>query len=150
MLDVDLITVELNQSAKHLGSGSSVDLEQVDLNELVVLVLVKITSQLLNEVMHVAQVDQRSRIGKLHLLQEVLDLNWVIESSFADHSFNFLVVSKSSASLDVLKVDIRIIGVRKHIGKIDKETLVGSEALKDLNALLSVDFAGILNCYLSY
>ena len=88
------------------------------------LVLVKIASQLLNEAMHIAQVDQRGRVGKLHLLQEVLDLHWIIESRLADHSFNFLVVSKSSASLNVLKVDIRIIGVREHIGKIDKETLV--------------------------
>jgi hypothetical protein len=40
--------------------------------------------------------------------------------------------------------------VGEHIGEVNEETLIGSEALKNFNALLSVDFASILDCDFSY
>jgi len=60
LLDVDFVTIQLKKGTENLWSGVLVHFEEIDLDELVLLVVVKIPGELVNEVMHVAEVDKGS------------------------------------------------------------------------------------------
>jgi hypothetical protein len=95
LLDVDLVAIELEKSSEYLWSSVLVDLEKIDLNELVLLVVVEISGELIDEVVHVAKIDQRSWIWELGFLQEILHFFWVVVGGLSDDSLDFLVVAES-------------------------------------------------------
>lgn len=78
LLDVDLIAVKLEKGTKYLWCGVLVNLEEINLDELVLSVVVEISGELISEVVHVTEIDQWSWIWKLGILEEVLDLDWII------------------------------------------------------------------------
>lgn len=111
MSDVVLIAVKVKQGSEDFRSSSRVNFKEVDLDALLLLCLVEILRQVLDETMHVTQVDQRPWVSKLALHEEVLDSLGVVEGGFLDY---FLYVSESAescASLDVLKVDFWVVSM---------------------------------------
>jgi len=138
LLGIGLI-IQINQSPQHFRSGLRIHLEQVDLDELLLLVLVQVTSQFLYELVLVTQVDQRSRIRKLHLLQELLYLLRIVVSCFLNHTLDFPVVAKSGTCLDVLEIYLWVICVRQHVCKVDQHPFIAPKVLQYLNTLFGVD-----------
>jgi len=88
--------------------------------------------------MHIAKVDQRSGITEFTLHQEVTDLQRVIVSCLLDNAFNLLEVAHASAALNVLEVDVVVLGVGQHIHQEEEKTFVGTEGLENGNDFLGV------------
>lgn len=72
-----------------------VNFEKIDFDELVLVVVEKVSGELISEVVHITEVDQWSWIWELGFLQEVFHLFWVIVRGFSDDSLNLFVVSES-------------------------------------------------------
>ena len=56
-----------------------------------------------------------------------------IERGFFDNSFDFFEVSESGTCLNVFKVNVRIVGLRKNIAQEQQKSFVCSELLKNLD-----------------
>lgn len=78
-------------------------------------VLIQILSEFFNEVMLIAKVNERTRIWKFLFFEEIFDFDWVVECGFSDDTFYFFVVTKSSASFNILEIDIGVICLRESI-----------------------------------
>ena len=78
MLDVSFITVKLEEGSKDLWSSVGVNLEEIDLNVFVLFAVVKISSQLFSEIVHITKIDQWSRVWKLGFFQEVFNFLSVV------------------------------------------------------------------------
>lgn len=78
LLDVDLVAVELKESTQNFWSSILVHLEKIDFNKLVLPVVVKVSRELIGEVVHITKIDQWSWIRQLGIFEEVFDLHWVV------------------------------------------------------------------------
>lgn len=63
----------------------------------------------MNKVKSVTDNNQGQLIGQFGLLQEVLDMLWVIAVALTTNSLHFLDLSRFTGSLDVLKMYIWIL-----------------------------------------
>lgn len=62
----------------------------------------------MNKIKTIADDDQGKLILQLCLLQEILDLLWIVVVALSTDTFNFTNLAGPSGSLDVLEVDFRI------------------------------------------
>jgi len=69
----------------------------------------------------------------------------VVVLSLFDNTLNFLEVSKAGAGLNVLKVNIGVISVRKHVAEEEQKAFIGAKAFQNLDGLLGVNFVCILD-----
>jgi hypothetical protein len=145
LLDVDLFAIELKQCSQDLRSSFGIDLEQIDLDELLLSRIEKISGKFLSETVHITEINQRSRIGELGLHEELLNLDGLIVRCLTDHSLNLFEVLQSSTSLDVLEVDLWVLSLGQNIGQVEQGALIGSKALKNLNSLFGLDLLRVLN-----
>jgi hypothetical protein len=99
--------------------------------------------------MDIAQVDQRARVRELSVHKEVSYFDGVVESSLPHNTFNFFEVTHSSAGLNVLEVDIGVVSMWQDIAQENQKALSVTVLLENLDRLLSVDFAGVLDGNLS-
>lgn len=108
-LDAGLVAVNVQESSNDLRRSDRVDTLDVDLDEVKQTVLVEIKNKVVDEVETVANDDKRKLIGKLGLLEEVLDLLRVVEVTFSADSLNLPDLACAGGRLDVLEVHLRIL-----------------------------------------
>ena len=81
----------------------------VNLDEAGQAVLVEVKNQIVNKVESVADDDERKLVGKLGLLQEVLDLLRVVVVAFPAYTLDLADLACTSSRLYVLEVDLRVL-----------------------------------------
>ena len=89
--------------------------------------------QVINEVVHITEINEWSWVSNFAVFEEVLHLHWVVTAGLTNYTLNFLVVLETSAALDVLEVDVLILSVWKNIHEVVDQTFIGSVSLKNLN-----------------
>ena len=115
------------------GQPKSTHLVAVDLDVLLEVVAVEVGRHLLDEVVAVADVDQRPRVRELHLHEELLDGLGLVDGRVAADALDLLVLLALGRGLDVLVVHRRV------LAEVDDAAEEIEEALEGLEGLEKVD-----------
>lgn len=107
-LDSGFVTIDIQQTTNNLWSSNGVDTLNVNLNELGEPILVEVQNEVVDEIEAVADNDEGELVGQFGLLEEVLDLLWVVEVALATDTFDFPNLPRTCRSLDVLEVNLRV------------------------------------------
>lgn len=152
LLDVGLITVEIQQTAKHLWGGSWVHLKEVHLDEFAHVVLVQVLGQFTNVTVLVTQEDEWSWIWQFLLLEVILNLLGVIVVGLLDDSLNFLHLVQFAGGVNVFEVDLMVFGGAQDSTQEVEQTVEATVALVHLDQCwdgdLGVVFDGGLDNHL--
>lgn len=109
LFNIDFIAFKIDERSEDLGGGVGVDLEEVDFNEFVEIVFVKIFGEFFDVVMNIAEEDKRLRIREFEVEEKSLDLDGVITVwFFFNNSLYFSQLIALSSGLDKLKVNFLI------------------------------------------
>jgi len=81
----------------------------IHLNEFGEAILVQVEDEVVDKVETITDNDEWELIGELGLLEEVLDLLQIIEVTFSANVFALTNLAGASGSLDVFKVNLRIL-----------------------------------------
>mmetsp|Transcript_17866 Transcript_17866/g.38285 ORF Transcript_17866/g.38285 Transcript_17866/m.38285 type:complete len:315 (+) Transcript_17866:2557-3501(+) len=144
-LDEVFGAVQVDQGPDDDRALVGVDLHHVDFDILHQRVLVEVLGQLTNKTMEVANVDERSRIRQLGILQEVLNLLRIVRGAFPTDSFNLLHVPTPRCRLDVLEVDIRVSAGSEDCSQEVEDTLIGAELLEHRHDLACANLLVVLD-----
>mmetsp|Transcript_8116 Transcript_8116/g.11864 ORF Transcript_8116/g.11864 Transcript_8116/m.11864 type:complete len:240 (-) Transcript_8116:1750-2469(-) len=93
--------------------------------------------------------DQGTRISQLRSLQVFLDFFGLVNVGVTADAFGFLELTKHTRSLDVLEVDVRILGNVDNRSKVVVETFGGTVLFKHRNEILRSKFLMVLLCNLN-
>jgi hypothetical protein len=105
LLDVRLVTLQINQRAQNHRSRIRIHLEDVDLDVFVEAVLIQVSSKFIDVAIHVTEEDEWSRISKSLLFEEIFDeFRLIAFSSFGDDSFKLLDLVALGCCFNVLVV----------------------------------------------
>jgi hypothetical protein len=140
LLNVVLVTLEVDKGSQDLRSSVRVDLEEINFDEFVEVVLEEVFCQLIDETVDIAKVDEGSGIRKLNFLKEVLDLDGIVEFSLSDDSLDFSELVALSGSLDELEIEVGILRVGENIGEEEIDSVESSDTLEDLDDCSNVEF----------
>mmetsp|Transcript_29299 Transcript_29299/g.55358 ORF Transcript_29299/g.55358 Transcript_29299/m.55358 type:complete len:1135 (-) Transcript_29299:64-3468(-) len=139
-----LVAVKFEKLSNNLGGLAGTDLLHVNLDVLEKVVRVQVSGHLVNEVVPVADVDERTGVGELGVHEEALDLGGVVDGRITADAFNLLELAELAGGLDVLEVRLRLLA-RVHDGtEVVVEALVALEVLEDLDALLDSKLVVVL------
>lgn len=133
LLDVNFVTVEIQECSEYFWSSIRIYFEKVDFNALQLLSSVQVSGQIFYVAVHIAKVDKGTGVCEFAFHEEVFNAFGVVECCFLNDAFNFFEVSESSTGFNVLEVDIGIVSLGQNVTEEEKEAFVGSELLQDLD-----------------
>jgi hypothetical protein len=149
LLYVGFIAFHVNEGTQHEWCGLVVDSEYVDLNVLVEVVLVEVSSELIDVAIDVTQEDEWLRIRELLLLEEVLDVLGIVALLLlGDDLLQDLDLVALRSSLNVLVVDVTVGG----LGGVDdgceehEHALIGAHGFEHLHACRDGEALVVLDC----
>ena len=139
VVDVLVGGVEVNELADDDGGLLRSDLGDEGLDVLVELVLVEILGHLVKHVESVADVDERKRLRETGLDEELLNLLRIVSLTLAADSLDLLDLAELGGSLNVLELDLRILGGVDDGAEEVEETLSGVVLLEEGNDVVSAE-----------
>lgn len=91
-------------------------------------VLVEVRRELFDELVDVAEEDERLRVRETESLEEVLDLNWVVASGLLlDDLFDDSELVTLGCCFDVLEVDVLIFSCADDLTEEHEDAVEGSD-----------------------
>jgi hypothetical protein len=107
--------------------GIFANFEQIHLDVLGEVILVKVSGELLKLVMGVAQVNDGFGVSELEFQQNVLDLDRIVAFLLVfDDLFNSAQLTDFCGSLDVLLMNLFVVGAVDDCAQEEENTLKGS------------------------
>ena len=143
-LDEVLVGAKIEQLADDLGGLGRRNLGNVNLNVLQQTVQVQVIRKLVNEIETIADMDQRAGIGKLGILQILLDLLGDVNVRIAADTLGLLELAKLARRLDVLEMHMGVLREVDDGTEVVVQTLSGLVALKDLDEILGTELVVVL------
>mmetsp|Transcript_25810 Transcript_25810/g.40097 ORF Transcript_25810/g.40097 Transcript_25810/m.40097 type:complete len:1000 (+) Transcript_25810:1485-4484(+) len=139
-----LIGSEIKQLSNNLGSFRGRDLGNVNLNILKKTVQVQVLRKLINKVVTVTDMDERTGIRKLGILKVLLHLLGFVNVGITADTLGLLELSQHTRTLDVLEVHNGILRKVHNRTEVVVETFGGLGIFKHLDKLLGTKFIIVL------
>mmetsp|Transcript_5486 Transcript_5486/g.14328 ORF Transcript_5486/g.14328 Transcript_5486/m.14328 type:complete len:1400 (-) Transcript_5486:639-4838(-) len=136
--------IEIQQRSNHDRAAEGVDALHVSFDELLLAVLQHVLDELVHKPKAVAHIDQRPGILRFLLHEVVFDGLRVVEIALASDTLELGPLLQLARRLDVLEVDLGILG-RVHDGaKIQVESLPDLDLAEDLHQVGGTHLLGVL------
>ncbi|GKT40436.1 uncharacterized protein ColSpa_00617 [Colletotrichum spaethianum] len=150
VLDDALVAVDIQETTNDGRRSAGVDTLDVSLDGLELLLLVKVENQVVDEVESVANDDEGQLLLKSGLLQEVLDLLGVVVVAVSANALNLVELAHLGGSLDVLEVNVGVLGKVDDAAEVVEETLGSLVLLEKVNQADRTKQIGVLGRDLDY
>lgn len=145
-LDLSFFALLVNKSSEHNRGGQGIHLIEEDLDVVQEVVLVKISSELFDEVMDITEINEWLRVRKTESLEEVLDLNGVVAVLFfLNDLVDYEELIALGGSFNVLEVDFLVFGIADDLTEEHEDTVERSNGFEALDSVLDGEILVVLN-----